>query len=283
MKPSQIVLHEHMQRVLKYWDPELSRNEETFRTFALSETHALVKMKVEVGTPTVWYMAWYALSKGVSMESGCDEHYYNPYTVLSVAIEEEKCVINQWKYPLVVDDVLSSYCCGDTVRRVLSRKPLTHNELHRSQQLHTALTITRSIYMASVELGINNSMSYMQRKWIPEPWTTHLCCNVFKYFVIKLLILERWVPGFIQKNLVFAKDLHEMSILQNVNCIKYRRECGDIICVISYSEAMIIGHSYTLRWKGDLNLAISAWISLSQNVEIQNNASIRKRQRAQDF
>lgn len=280
MKPSEILTHERMQRVRKYWDPEVSNNVETFRTFALSQSHALMKMKVNIGMPTVWYMAWYALSKGVGSVCGRNENYHNPHTVMCIANEEEKCVINQWKYSLVTDDVVLSYFCANTLTNVLNKKPLTHNELHRSQQLHIALTITRCVYTASVELGMNNSMSYMQRKWLPEPWVTYLCCEVFNTFVIKLLILERWVPGFIQKNLVFAKDLHEEDVLKNMNCIKYRRECGDIICVISHSKAMIVTHSYTLRWKGPVDHVISAWISLSQNAQIKTMASSRKRPRA---
>lgn len=245
--------------------------------WSLRDCEVLMHLRHGLTAPSQWYLAWYRhrVLSGVAEESS-ESDARNPRTVYHVCAFE-------WSRRLELMGLSSAETGGDgtyldkgLVDLILARKGLSHSERNRAQALHMALTITRPMWLSSMELGIAGSSSQMQRKWLPDAWLEHLVSDVFKYFVSQLLILERWTPGFISSSLVFARDIHLRRTVDAV-CSLCGGEDPRALCVISHEEAVILRGLHgelVITWRGPIDLCVSAWI------EFGSDLSLRERSRS---
>lgn len=234
--------------------------------WAIDQNDDLESMRYEIGAPSLWYITWYSLyvRSNPNHPPSWDANFNNPLVVWNVALFEALHLEKRMGSPMgsqrseASEAGTDDYLDRSTVTMMLERKPLAHDELHRAQQLHIALTITRQMSTASKELNIAHSSQQVQRKWIPDPWVAHLCADVFKHFVNQILILERWRPGFIHSTILFASDMQRAAIKAAISKTKQH-----IIHVSSHTSAHIIDSDFTSLWFGEIKDVASAWIALS--------------------
>lgn len=256
--PMHIVNQSRARKLRQIWDTAgcaAHATQETVR-WAFQHSDQLQDMKYAIASPSMWYMVWYKLAQVAPDD---EKQYDNPYIVMKVAEYETQSILQLWNQPIISRIIEHTYMDKHFCERILSRKPFGHAELQRAQKLHIALSITRPMFMASKELKIANSMNQIQRKWLPDSWIAHLCAHVFKHFVNQILILERWNQGFVQKNIVFAHELHKKHVTEAMK----EMHDNNMICIVSYEKAIIVKDANHVIWSGDINRAISAWIELS--------------------
>ena len=262
------------RKVLSLWDDDACVGP-LVDDWYFRDCDVLLGLRHSLSAPSAWYLCWYRLWVLSECRHESDDSARNPLVVYRVCAFE-------WRKRLELLSVASqrdsagSYLGPELVNLVLARKGLSHSERVRAQSLHMALTITRPVWLASVELGVAGSSSQMQRKWFPDAWLEHLVSSVFKFFVSQLLVLERWSPGFISSNLVFSRDLHRAGVVAAICSV-----CGGddprAICVVSHSEAVIfrgVNGELFVDWRGCINSCVSAWI------EFGTDESLRERSRS---
>jgi hypothetical protein len=239
--------------------------------WAIQQDEHLHSLRYEIGAPSLWYITWFGLLiRSTSTTTPCFRlHYNNPSVVWDVATFESKHVHPNRRSDSKVAE--PKYLDAITVAAMLRRKPFAHDELHRAQQLHIALTITRPMYTASRELNIAHSSSQIQRKWMPDPWIAHLCSDVFKHLVNQLLILERWKKGFIQNTLLLPRDSQRTEIKRAIRTMSH-----NIIYLVSHTSAHIINSDTHSMWYGPITDVISAWISLSRDTTLRSHTQTQQ-------
>jgi len=122
----------------------------------------------------------------------------------------------------------------------------SQTEKDRISKLHVALSVTRAIYYAAMELDVGLTLSQVQRRWLTEKMIKAALVR-HKAFIEGLMVRERLSEGFIRKTLVFERDLH----IQTVQRILVRKlsiaalstgvsimERGECVWFGPYSEAM---------------------------------------------
>lgn len=262
------------RKVLDLWEQDLQSIGADH--WSLTECEVLLQLRHSLTAPSQWYLAWCRLADTADTADTPEPDARNPWTVYHVA----EC---EWSHRLrfMGVDEAPSVCEGAYLDRplvdlILARKGLSHSERNRAQALHMSLTITRPMWLSSLELGVAGSSSQMQRKWLPDAWLEYLVSDVFKYFVSQLLILERWSPGFISSNLVFSRDIHLRRTVDAI-CSLCGGEDPRAICVISHEEAVILRGVHgelLITWRGPVHLCVSAWI------EFGSDLSLRERSRS---
>ncbi len=244
--------------------------------WSLDRASELLDVRYAMGCPSLWYMAWYLLS-GEDMDVD-DSVSMNPLVVMRVCEFEWEQRLGEMHVSPMSEQAHDAHVCSyldeSMVSRMFARKGLNHQELTRAQKLHVAFSITRPMYLASKELGVDGSNSQMQRKWLPDVWVEHLVSNVFKLLVNQLLLLDRWFPDFISNNVVFASKLHTDSVRMALSAVSVGVDVR-ALCVISHSEAVILRPTgvdvpHEILWRGPIGCAVSAWIAGSGDTALQN-------------
>ena len=266
---SSVLLHKtYADTIARIWSGDIDINDGI--KWATKQDEHLHSLRYEIGAPSLWYLAWYGLFVRSKSPTACIRaNFMNPLVVWDVASFESSAVnlsrtdrTDRTDRPDRPDR--PSYLDEATVAAMLNRKPLAHDELHRAQQLHIALTITRPMYTASRELNIAHSSSQIQRKWMPDPWIAHLCSHTFKHLVNQLLILERWKKGFVHNTLLLPRDSQRTEIKDAILSTSH-----NIIHPISHTSAHILNSEARSIWSGEIKDVISAWISFSNDSTLQ--------------
>ena len=226
-----------------------------------------MEMRHKISQPSLWYIAWYKLyTRDTNDAPGLPgPHYYNPYYIFQVAKYETEQLKKSFTRNLMHIALQTGKLTPSGIDIILAKKPFSHTELHRTQQLHTSLTITRPMFIASKELRIDHSHTQIQRKWIPDPWITYLVAHKNKHFVRQIIILDRFIHNFIQSHILFPKDIHKLNIL---NILNTPTNC--VICIWSDTLAIIFGPNAEIIWEGPIDQAVQAWVQLSNSLITPN-------------
>ena len=124
-----------------YVDPDYTN--ETFTVWAIQTTERsrnLTKLRTTSDSPSLWYLAWFKIW---AHQTGVPDlnviPFYNPFYILKVAKVETEAIVAQYRLNQTLKTI--DYTQWDTsmVQMLLVRKPFSHQELHRAQQLHISL------------------------------------------------------------------------------------------------------------------------------------------------
>lgn len=158
---------------------------------------------------SLWYLAW--LSSDTSFEDG---EFNNPSVIFEVARAESRAVTTMFMTKQGIHErrpasqrVRSPLDTASTVVRH-SWSPV---EEDRISKLQVALSVTRAIYYAAIELDAMLTLTQIQRRWLTAKM---IGASIGRYaaFVDELMIRERLSEGFIRKTLVFERDLHSKQV-----------------------------------------------------------------------
>jgi len=262
------------RKVLDLWETDDARPLDSDH-WSLKCSDVLLQMRHGLSAPSQWYLSWYRhrILSGVP-EDPSESGARNPWTVYHVSEFEWSCRLGLMGLERASTDGSGVYLGRELVDLILVRKGLSHAERNRAQALHMSLTITRPMWLSSVELGVAGSSSQMQRKWLPDAWLEYLVSAVFKYFVSQLLILERWSPGFISSSLVFSRDIHLCRTVDAI-CSLCGGDDPRAMCVISHEEAVIlrgVNGELMITWRGPVDLCVSAWIEFGSDVSLRERS-----------
>jgi len=151
---------------------------------------------------SLWYLAW--LSSDTSFEDG---EFNNPSAIFEVARAESRAVTTMFMTKHVIHEAFAHQRSPlDTERH--SWSPV---EEDRISKLQVALSVTRAIYYAAIELDAMLTLTQIQRRWLTGKMIE---ASIERYaaFVDGLMIRERLSEGFIRKTLVFERDLHSKQV-----------------------------------------------------------------------
>ena len=80
-------------------------------------------------------------------------------------------------------------------------------EESRISKLQVALSVTRAIYYAAIELDAGLTLTQIQRRWL-TPKMIKAAKDTYATFIHALMLRDRLSEGFIRKTVVFERDLH---------------------------------------------------------------------------
>ena len=198
--------------------------------WAVRHVEALLRYR-RPHTRSLWFLA-FAKLKGVG------DHFDNPRTIYDVAAHESECVLKPYG-PFVK----SARGVPRTERTPVTWSPV---EEQRVDKLHCALSVTRAIHNAAVELNPGLTLMQIQRRWLTKQMIAQKR-EAHAAFVEDLMRRERIRARFIQTTLVFERDIHRRklaTILARTNVILARAdECtvlerGLPVWHGSYDEAL---------------------------------------------
>ena len=202
----------------------------TTLTWRLQHSEALLNYRRQ-RRRSLWYLAWCGIY---------DDDLDNPSVIYEVAELESRAVTAGMTTPL------RTAAPGHRSLSGAQLQTWSQTEKDRISKLHVALSVTRAIYYAAMELDVGLTLSQVQRRWLTEKMIKAALVR-HKAFIEGLMVRERLSEGFIRKTLVFERDLH----IQTVQRILVRKlsiaalstgvsimERGECVWFGPYSEAM---------------------------------------------
>ena len=177
--------------------------------WAVRHTEALLRYR-RPHTRSLWFLAFAKLM-------GLEAHFDNPSTIYDVAVHESECVLKPYGPFETAESFDSAVSNGVT---------WSPAEEQRIDKLHCALSVTRAIHNAAVELNPGLTLMQIQRRWMTKQMIAQKR-EAHDAFVEELMRRERLRAGFIQRTLVFERDIHRRkltTILARTNVILARAD-----------------------------------------------------------
>ena len=166
----------------------------------------------------------------------------NPHTIYAVATFESQTVLQ---------DAMGDHALPATTAAVEECMACMWSpaEAQRIDKLHCALSVTRAIYHAAIELNPGLTLTQIQRRWMTKQMIDQRR-DAHDAFVRGLMRRERAHAGFIQRTLVLERDVHKRAL---------RTILARTSVILAHSEGCcILAHGRPV-WHGGYDEALSAY------------------------
>ena len=152
---------------------------------------------------SLWYLAWAFTPRALVGAKQDGVNADNPSVIYEVACVESHAVTAIYANASTSRGVNSQAAVGTEAHGGV----WSPTEESRISKLQVALSVTRAIYYAAIELDAGLTLTQIQRRWL-TPKMIKAANEMYATFIHALMLRDRLSEGFIRKTVVFERDLH---------------------------------------------------------------------------